>query len=451
MKYVYSRLALTCLIGVLLAGCGDFSTAAEARTIERTACDADNGGITLPEGFCASVFADQLGHARHIAIAPSGDVYVNTWSSNYNRRTNAAGGYIVALRDADRDGRAETIERFGTTHQDGRPGGGTGIAVHAGSLYVEVHGRIVRYALTPDALIPATGPDTVLSGMPTDGDHPAHPFAIASDGTMYVNAGSLSDACQETDRGAESPGRLPCPELSTRAGIWRYSASHTDQIASPNERFATGLRNTVALAVRDGKLYAATHGRDQLNQSWPTLFSAARNNEIPAEIFARVDEGEDFGWPYCYFDTEKGEYVLAPEYGGDGTRVGDCGEKALPDATFPAHWAPDGMAFSGNEGLPERYRNGAFVTFHGSWQRTPRQAGFLVAFVPFDNDAPGDYEEFATGFDGPERVADASQALYRPVGIAVGLDGAIYVTDDKQGRVWRIQAIDKDDGSGTRN
>ena len=122
-----------------------------------TGCDADNGGITLPAGFCASVFADQLGHARHIAVSPNGDVYVNTWSTNYNNRTNAPGGYIVALRDTDRDGHAETIQRFGTTHKDGWHGGGTGIAVHRGSLYVEVDSRIVRYALAADVLAP-TGP-----------------------------------------------------------------------------------------------------------------------------------------------------------------------------------------------------------------------------------------------------------------------------------------------------
>jgi glucose/arabinose dehydrogenase len=440
MKHDYSRLPLACGLAVLLGGCGDVFTEAAAQTA-RPGCAADNGGILLLSGFCASVFADQLGHARHVAVAPNGDVYVNTWSSNYNKRTNAPGGYIVALRDANRDGRAETVVRFGTTHEDGKPGGGTGIAVHAGWLYVEVDDEIVRYPLSPDALVPTAEPETILAGMPMDGDHPAHPFAIASDGTMYVNSGSISNACQERDRATESPGLEPCLELATRAGIWRYNAHRPDQTASPHERFATGLRNTVALALRDNKLYAATHGRDQLSGNWPTLFSDAENNEAPAETFARVDEGEDFGWPYCYFDTAKGEHVLAPEYGGDGVRVGDCGSKALPDITFPAHWAPDGMAFSGDAGLPERYRNGAFITFHGSWQRTPLQAGFLVAFVSFKNDTPVGYEVFATGFEGPRRVVDPSHATYRPVGIAVAPDGAIYVTDDKQGRVWRIQAI----------
>jgi glucose/arabinose dehydrogenase len=441
MKHGYSRVALVCAIGILPAGCSDVSTEAAAQAPGRLACDPDNGGILLPSDFCASVYADELGHARHIAIAPNGDVYVNTWSSGYNDRTNVPGGYIVALRDANRDGHAETIRRFGTMHQEGRTGGGTGIVVHDEWLYVEVDDKIVRYSLAAGTLVPTSPAETILRGMPLDGDHPAHAFAIASDGAMYVNSGSLSDSCQEQDRVPTSPGLLPCPELATRAGIWRYDANRTDQIASPNERVATGLRNTVALAVHDGKLYAATHGRDQLSANWPALFSDEKNNEVPAETFARIDEGEDYGWPYCYFDAAKNDYVHAPEYGGDGTRLGDCGFKARPDLTFPAHWAPDGMAFSTNVGLPQRYQNGAFVTFHGSWQRKPLQAGFLVAFVPFEDGAPTGYEEFAVGFEGPERVADPSEAMYRPVGIAVGPDGAIYVTDDKQGRLWRIQAI----------
>ena len=185
------------------------------------------------------------------------------------------------------------------------------------------------------------------------------------------------------------PGFLPCPELTTRAGILRYHANQTNQIASPDEkRFATGLRNTMALAGRDSKLYAATHGRDELSDNWPTLFSDAQNNEVPAETFARVDEGEDFGWPYCYFDTAKGEHVFAPEYGGDGARIGDCGSKAMPDITFPAtgprtEWhSPATSDCRSAIGTARSSRS-------TSWQCKPLQAGFLVVFVPFENGVPG--------------------------------------------------------------
>src|ERR1700694_1345098 len=167
-----------------------------AATVKKT-CEGD-AGIAVPPGFCASIFADNLGHARHLAVAPNGDVYVNTWSSMYTMMKNAPGGYIVALRDADHDGRAETVERFGTIHQDGKPGGGTGIAVHDGALYVEVDNKIVKYVLDADK--PASPPETIVTGLPQGGDHPMHSFAIAPDGLLYMDSGSPSNSCQVKNR-----------------------------------------------------------------------------------------------------------------------------------------------------------------------------------------------------------------------------------------------------------
>jgi glucose/arabinose dehydrogenase len=405
------------------------------------ACPGD-AGITLPAGFCASIFADNLGHARHLAVAPNGDVYVNTWSSMYTMMKNAPGGYIVALRDADHDGRAEMVERFGTVHQDGKPGGGTGIAVRDGALYVEVDNKIVSYAIGAEGLVPKSQPQTIVTGLPQGGDHPMHSFAIAADGSLYMDSGSPSNSCQVKNRAFESPGRMPCPELQTRAGIWRYDTKKMGQMFSPRERYATGLRNPEALAIqpRDGALYAVVHGRDQLSENWPKLYTVAEQNELPAEILVRVSEGADFGWPSCYFDAMQDKQVLAPEYGGDGGKaVGDCPMKGRPDVAFPAHWAPDSLAFYTGTALPSKYQGGAFVSFHGSWNRNPKQAGYLVAFVPFADGKPsGMYEEFATGFAGPEPPADPAHAAHRPMGLAVGPDGAIYVSDDVNGRVWRI-------------
>jgi hypothetical protein len=196
-------------------------------TRDGNGCDQDNGGLTLPAGFCASVFADNLGRARHLTVAPSGVVYVNTWSSSYTALKNAPGGYLVALRDTDRDGKADQIERFGPVHQDGKAGGGTGIAVHRGALYVEDNGTIVRYALGNGSLVPSSKPEIVLSGLWTERGHIMHPFAITSDGVLYVNSGSTTNSCQEKDRTLESPGISPCPELPLHAGIWRYDAAKT--------------------------------------------------------------------------------------------------------------------------------------------------------------------------------------------------------------------------------
>jgi glucose/arabinose dehydrogenase len=442
---------LCVLAGVALTGCGNAApqAAAEANaqsngSQDRNAsnnCAAADRTIKLPAGFCAVIFADSLGRTRHIAVAPNGAVYVNTWSSKSTKMRNAPGGFIVALRDADGDGKAELVERFGTVYQAGKPGGGSGIAVYNDALYVEVDDRIVRYALAAQALVPKGEPDTILGGLPMEGDHPMHTFAIAPNGTLYVNSGSMTNSCQVQNRTLASPGQRPCAELDTRAGVWRYDANRTGQTFSRAERFATGMRNNVALAVnpRDGALYAAIHGREQLGDHWPRLFTDEQNSELPAEVFARIALGNDFGWPYCYYDGQQDRHVLAPEYGGNGRVVGECANRHRPAVTFPAHWAPEAIAFYTGSAFPAPYQGGAFVSFHGSWNRSPTQAGFLIAFVPFADGKPtGTYEEFATGFAGPKMPVDPTQARHRPMGLAVGPNGALYVTDDTRGRVWRI-------------
>jgi glucose/arabinose dehydrogenase len=418
------------------------TSGAPTATEKPKGCDDGNAGLTLPAGFCASVFADNLGRARHLVAASSGTVYVNTWSNMYTQMKNAPGGYVVALRDLDGDGHAEMVQRFGSVHEDGKAGGGTGIALQGDALYVEDNGKIVRYALMAGSAVPTGQPETIVSALPAEGDHPMHPFAVAPDGSLFVNSGSATNSCQQKNRTLQSPGQKPCRELATHAGIWRYDGNKTGQTFSPRERYATGLRNTVALAVqpRDGALYVAVHGRDQLSDNWPKLYTEAQQTELPAELFARVGEGADFGWPYCYFDAMQGKQVLAPEYGGDGGKSeGNCVKTNRPDVAFPAHWAPDALTFYTGTTFPAKYHGGAFIAFHGSWNRKPRQAGYLVAFVPFTDGKPGTtYEEFATGFAGAELPAEPPAAAHRPTGLALGPDGALYVSDDAKGRVWRI-------------
>ena len=422
---------------------GTRSAAATAGTsaAAQKGCDPGNGGLTLPEGFCASVFADNIGHARHLVVAPNGDVYVNTTSSKAHDYMAPEGGFVVGLRDADRDGHAEVMQRFGDNYVPGQPGGGTGIAVHNGALYAEANAKILRYTLGGD-LVPAGIAEVIVRGLPTQGDHGAHPFAIAPDGSLYVNSGSASNACQERNRIVGSKGVRPCAELSTRAGIWRYDAGKTEQVFSSKERFASGLRNTVALAVMPGEnvLFAAVNERDQLSDNWPALYNAAQNNELPAEPFLRVEPDHDYGWPYCYFDPQQQRHVLSPEFGGDGGKaVGDCAKLPPPAIAFPAHWAPMALAFYAGQMFPAAYQRGAFISFHGSWNRAPAQSGFVVAFVPFADGKPSaQYQEFARGFAGPAMPKDPKSAAYRPMGVAVSADGALYVSDDLRGRVWKI-------------
>jgi glucose/arabinose dehydrogenase/mono/diheme cytochrome c family protein len=419
------------------------TSGAQVATAPPRDCAPDNGGLRLPDGFCAAIFADSLGHARHLAVAPNGVVYVNTWSGKYYGDDKPpAGGFLIALQDTTGDGRADRVVRFGDSVQSGGAGG-TGIAVYHGALYAEANDRIVRYTLRPGSLAPAGPPATIVQGLPLTGDHPMHPFAIDSSGWLYVDLGSATNACQEKNRVPGSPGRKPCTELTTRGGIWRYRADSTGQRFSPAERFATGIRNADGIAASlDGKrVYATQHGRDQLAENWPKLYTQPQGASQPAEELLELEHGADYGWPECYFDSTQHKLVLAPEYGGDGGKaVGPCASKREPIAYFPAHWAPLSLTFYGGTELPERYRGGAFIAFHGSWNRAPEpQEGYNVVFVPFKDGkpvAPGKYEVFADGFAGGQK--GPGTAAHRPTGVAVGPGGALYMSEDVRGRIWRV-------------
>jgi glucose/arabinose dehydrogenase len=417
------------------------SSAATASTA--SACPGDNAGLTLPSGFCATVFADSIEHGRHAVVASNGDVYVTLEGRTPSPEKQASGVAqtekkfsFAALRDTNRDGRADLIERAGSL-------GNTGIGISNGYLYVDEGKRIVRYARPDTQLVPTAKAEIVVDGLPLAPGHRARDFVIASDGALYVNVGSATNSCQKKDRANESAGNDPCDELKTRAGIWRFAANKTNQHFSPAARYATGIRNGMGLAFGpDGKFYATQHGRDQLNANWPKVFPDTKYSaENPAEELLQVNQGDDFGWPYCYYAMDQKKLVDAPEYGGDGKKTDRCQNKKEPVAVFPGHWAPMSLLFYNGSAFPARYRNGAFIAFHGSWNRAPEpQEGYRVVFQPMSNGASGgNFETFANGFAG---VATAQlqpgTAKHRPTGLAQGPDGALYVTDDLGGRVYRI-------------
>ena len=415
-----------------LSSCAAAGTSSSA-ALQQKAC-ANDAGITVPDGFCASIFADSLGRIRYLAIAPDGDVYASVEGTRANQTTPTPG--FIALRDTDKDGRADRIERVGTR-------GNTGIALVDGYLYLDQGESITRYRRRSNDLVPATPPDTIVSGIPLNPGHRARNFAIASDGSLYLNVGSPSNACQVKDRTKESPGKDPCEELTTRAGIWKFDARQLNQKFTPSARFATGIRNATGMAIGpDGRLYANTHGRDQLTENWPQIFpDTMYGSENPAEKLLQVNQGDDFGWPYCYYAFDQKRLVDAPEYGGDGKRSTRCGDKKAALAVFPAHWSPLDLMFYRGSAFPGKYRNGVFITFHGSWNRMKgMQAGGKVVFQPMANGNPsGPYEVFADSFAGvPPEEIDPNRAKHRPVGIAVAPDGSMFVADDKGGRIYRI-------------
>ncbi|CAB3762211.1 c-type cytochrome [Paraburkholderia humisilvae] len=407
-------------------------------------CHNEATGITLPPGFCATVVADNLGHVRQMAVGPDDTLYVNTWSGRYYKvNTPPPGGYLVALKDTNGDGHAEVVQRFGEGVAEGSHGG-TGIAFYNHAIYAESNDRIMRYALKPGDVAPSGNGEVVVSGLPTTGDHPMHPFAITPKGDLLVDLGSATNACEQQNRTPHSPGDQPCVEKETRGGIWRYDANKADQTFSPAERYVSGIRNGEGIALDGaGRIFSTQHGRDQLHEDWPEHYDAKHGQELPAEEIVELKQGADYGWPECYFDQMQEKLVLAPEYGGDGTKVGLCSGRTAPVAWFPGHWAPNDMVFyeatSGAARFPHAYDDGAFVAFHGSWNRAPGpQGGYNVVFQPFHHGkaSAGQFVVFADGFAGA--VKEPGQAAFRPSGLVVAHDGALFISDDVHGRIWRV-------------
>jgi len=444
-------LASASAIAALIASGSTALAQATAGSPAASACSDDNGGITLSPGFCATIFADNIGHVRHMAVAPNGVLYVNTWSGRYFRNVPPPpGGMLVALKDTTGSGRADKIERFGPSLVEGSAGG-SGIAIHDGAVYAEQNDKIVRFKLPADAadIAPTGQSEVVVSGMPLTGDHPMHPFVIDSAGHIYVDMGSATNACQAENRVKGSLGHDPCAELETRAGVWRYDANKTDQHFSAADRYATGIRNGEGFAFdASGQLYATQHGRDQLSQNWPKLYTVQQSAELPAEEVVAVKQGGDYGWPECYFDQNQKKLVLAPEYGGDGgKKVGVCADKIAPAAYFPGHWAPNDLLIYTGKAFPPAYQGGMFVAFHGSWNRAPLpQGGYDVVLQPMkDGKASGDFIVFADGFAG--RTKEPGRAAFRPTGLAMAPDGSLYISDDVHGRIWRVTYHGKADAA----
>jgi glucose/arabinose dehydrogenase len=383
--------------------------------------------LKLPDGFRAETVVESLGRNRHIAVNNNGDIYIKL-----DRLKDGKGIYVLR----NNGGKFVVIKSFGNYT-------GTGIGIKNGYLYASSDNTVYRYRFNAqNEIANPDAPETMVTGLVSGGQHASKSIALDDKGYIYVNIGAPSNACQVVDRTPGSPGQDPCPILKTAGGIWQFKADKLNQSYKEGIRYATGLRNVVGLDwnTKEKELYAMQHGRDQLNNIAPELYNNEQSAELPAEEFFRVKKDSDFGWPYCYYDQMQKKKVLGPEYGGDGKTQGRCAGKDQPLLGFPGHWAPNALLFYTGKMFPDKYNNGTFIAFHGSWNRAPlKQAGYFVVFVPMKDGKPsGNYEIFANGFTGKENIGGPAQAKYRPCGLAQGPDGALYISDSKEGRIWKI-------------
>jgi glucose/arabinose dehydrogenase len=392
---------------------------------------AEPDGLILPAGFHATVVAEGLGPICHLAVRDNGDVYVSTPKDQQN-----SGGGIIALH-LDAGHKADQVQHFGNVE------GGTGIRFYNGALYATSPAAVYRFALG-QTLVPAKEPDIIVDGMPTT--HPGfnrvnRPLAFDGKGNLFVALDASANLCVGPNTPAGSPpvGLKPCPDLGARAGVWRFNANKIGQrFPADGEQVATGIRDIDSLdwSIADGNLYGIMHGRDSTHSLWPDMISTADDEQIADEMH-RITKGTDFGWPYTYYDGVRNVRLVAPEYGGDGRTLATSGSYSAPVLTFHSRRAaPLDLVFYTGTKFPASYRGGGFVVLHG----TGNKSGYNVVFVPFDrNGKAGAPTVFADGFAHFDPSGTTPpRAQYRPVGAAVGPDGALYIADSQKGRIWRI-------------
>ena len=388
----------------------------------------ENAGLSLPTGFSAVTIAENIGRARHIAVNKNGEMYVRLAKLVDGKGT-------LFLTDENKDGKFKVKFGFGNYS-------GTGVYIKNGYLYASSDEEVFRYKLdSNERIIDPNNPEKIVTGLISRNQHETKSLVVDDKDNIYVNIGAYSNSCQVKDRSLESPGIAGCPILDSAGGIWKFKADKLNQSYNNGEHYATGLRNVVGLDWNQttNSLFVMQHGRDNLNSSWPKLYSEKQSAELPAECLYQIKKGDNAGWPYMYYDQIQKKKMLAPEYGGDGKKEADS-KFINPMVAFPGHMAPNGLLFYTGNQFPEKYKNGAFIAFHGSWNRSPLpQEGYYVAFVPFKDGKPsGEWEVFAKGFAGVSVVNTPRDAEHRPCGLTQGPDGSLFVTDDVKGSIYKI-------------
>jgi glucose/arabinose dehydrogenase len=344
----------------------------------------------VPPGFRVNIFHEGFRHARWLAVAENGDVFV----------AETRADRVRLIRDADGDGIAEELHTF--SDEIARP---HGLAVAGGHLYVSDPRQVWRYAYRPGQTERAHSAELVTpaGALGDGGGHSTRSLAVSPDGRhLYVAVGSRGNLAEERE---------------PRASVQRFTLDGKEQAT-----FASGLRNPVGIAFRPGtsELYVTVNERDGLG------------DELPPDYLTRVQEGQFYGWPYAYTGANPDPDL--------GLRRPDLVAKSrVPDLLFRSHSAPLGLVFYDATQFPQAYRGDAFVALHGSWNAA-RPRGYMVARVPFEGGRPaGGYESFVSGFwiggETPPRVWG------RPSGLAIAKDGSLLIADDVSGVVWRVAYV----------
>lgn len=409
----------------------------EIKTKENIIIDEVNGGLILPDSFTADVVVDSIGGSRHLAVNDNGDIYVKL-------RVPTGTHGNVALRDTNNDSRADIIERFGEYPNDGTFA--TEMRIHKGYLYFSSELVVYRQKLTSGELIPKNEVEILVKDPYPIRWHNAKSLAFDDKGSMFVTFSAPTNACEDWNSvdgniTENVKGQNPCLQLKDLACIYKFDEDKPNQTLSDGKIFAMGIRSVVGISWndKDKNLYGVLHGRDYLHSHSTKNYSPFQNAILPGEEFMRIKENENYGWPFSYYDPKLKKKMVAPEYGGNGKI--EAKEFAKPLMAFPAHWAPNDLLFYKGNQFPERFKNGAFVAFHGSTNRHPYpQAGYIVAFLPFVNGNPVDeWEIFADGFACTDTIYTMKDAKYRPMGLAEGPDGSLYISESKQGKIWKIK------------
>ncbi len=402
-----------------LSACNNDTTSTETET---ETAPVKKTNLKLPAGFSASIVADSLGHLRHMAINTNGDVYVSL-------RSLEDGKGIYFLSDTNKDGSLDSKTGFANYP-------GTGITIKDGYLYSASNTGVYRYRLNDKGEVNAADtPEVIVQGLVDRGRDNSKSIAIDDQNNLYVTVGSYNDACREEGSGKGIPG---CPLLDSVGGIWEFKTGKLNQSYGDAVHYARGLKNVVGITWNSNtnSLFAMQHGRGQFDDKFPQYYTPEQSSELPAETMYELHEGSDAGWPFIYYDPVQKKQILAPEYGGDGKKT-VSGKYQDPVVAFPAHLAPDDLLFYTGNMFPAKYKNGAFIAFHG--QSPKLKEGYFVAFVPFKDDKPaGEWEIFADNFAGVDLQHPAGAVQYRPTGLAQGPDGSLYVSDDLNGAIFRI-------------